>query len=238
VPSTREFGDHGLARFHGLSVAHQNASVLRQKQLEPAAETDYAKTIAAAYALSFPEIALNPAGYQTCDLHHANFGVPGIPALSPEPDRHALVFNARLVERGIEEFTGTVGKSLNRPIAWHPVHMNVKNRHKDADFPMRVLPEAEFSPWCRKKNRQNSAVRGCNDQLIPRRRAPFGIAKEGDNPKHHRQANPAGPSRKGKENRIRDDGDDDERPARPMNDELFQIVTCVPISTTRLGGNL
>jgi len=105
----------------------QDVHVRRQKHLETAAETDYAKTIAAPYALSFLEIALNPAGNQTGDLHHANIGASATFAHSRQPDRHALVFNARLVKRRIEEFAGAVGKSRDRPIARYPVHMNVEN---------------------------------------------------------------------------------------------------------------
>lgn len=102
---------------------------------------------------------------------------------------------------------------------------------------MRLLSEPEFG--CRRGQHggKNSTVCGRNDQIVPGWRPPFRVAKKRNDPQHHRQSNPARPSRENKENHICESSDTDERPTRPMKDELSQIVTCVPISTTRLGGS-
>jgi len=102
---------------------------------------------------------------------------------------------------------------------------------------MRFLAEPEFRARRQPKNGENSAIRGRNDHVIPRGRPALRVAEKCDNPDHERQADPAGPPRERKKQGIRKSGHGDERPAGPMNNELLQIVTCVPISTTRLGGS-
>lgn len=101
---------------------------------------------------------------------------------------------------------------------------------------MQVLPKPKFGPRRRANHGENTAVRGCENQIVARRRRPFRIAKKRSNPEHKRQTDPSEPWRESKEERVGKGGDGDERPAGPMNDGLLQIVTCVPISTTRLGG--
>ena len=102
---------------------------------------------------------------------------------------------------------------------------------------MRFLPEPKVRRRGGLNNREDLAVCGRNNKALSRRRRPFRVPKECHNPDDHRQSNPAHPSRKSKQEGVRDGGERDERPAGPMNDRLFQIVTCVPISTTRLGGS-
>jgi len=101
---------------------------------------------------------------------------------------------------------------------------------------MRFLPEAKFGARRRANHRKNAPVRRRNYQIVPGRRRASRIAKERSNPEHEQQSHPAGPWHESKQERVGERGDGDERPPGPMNDRLFQIVTCVPISTTRLGG--
>ena len=101
---------------------------------------------------------------------------------------------------------------------------------------MRFLPEPKFGPRRRANHGKNAAVRGCDNQIVPLRRRPFRIAKKSSNPEHKWQPRASDPWRESKEERVGKSGDGDERPAGLMNDGLLQIVTCVPISTTRLGG--
>lgn len=101
---------------------------------------------------------------------------------------------------------------------------------------MQFLPKPKFGPWRRANHGENAAVRGCEYQIVARGRRPFRIAKKCSNPEDKWQPRPSEPWRESKEERVGKSGDGDERPAGPMNDGLLQIVTCVPISTTRLGG--
>ncbi|HEY3779313.1 MAG TPA: hypothetical protein VGL35_14775 [Rhizomicrobium sp.] len=114
-----------------MALPRHHARACGQEQFQPAAETDYAKTIAAAYFLSFPKIALYPAGYQTRDLHNSKVNGCAVRARRPYPDRHPLVIHARLVESGIEEFAGPIRKSRHCSIAWDAVHMHIEYRHEN-----------------------------------------------------------------------------------------------------------
>ena len=90
----------------------QDAAAGRKIDIHPAAEADNAKSRAPLHPLSLDDIANNAPRHQAGDLHHRQ--IPGsVATLCPEPQRHALIVNAGLVEGGVEEFAGPVG--LGRP---------------------------------------------------------------------------------------------------------------------------
>ena len=102
---------------------------------------------------------------------------------------------------------------------------------------MRFFRESEFWRRQRANHRKNAPVGGRNDQIVPRRWPAFRVPKKRNDPQNQGQTEPSRPTRERKHECIRESGETDNRPAGPMNDRLFQIVTCVPISTTRLGGS-
>ena len=102
---------------------------------------------------------------------------------------------------------------------------------------MRLLSEPQLPRRIRTKNGKNPAVRGRDKQIFAQGWPAFRVAKKRDNPEHEWQQNPPGPSCEHKEQCVRDSSHGNEWPAGPMNDGRSQIVTCVPISTTLLGGN-
>ena len=72
APSTPEFGEDRFARFDDLTGARENLHSVRQIDVDPAAETDYAKTIAPAYGLSFLHVTHDPPRHEPGDLYDPN----------------------------------------------------------------------------------------------------------------------------------------------------------------------
>ena len=101
---------------------------------------------------------------------------------------------------------------------------------------MRLFGEPEFRRRRGTNYRKNAPIGRGNDEAICRGRLAVGIAKEGQDPEDRGKADPSRPAREGEQKRIRGSGNGDKRPTGRMDNAARQIVTCVPISTTRLGG--
>src|SRR5690348_17595528 len=94
---------------HGTFFYHDPGGK-RQIDVQPAAEADHAVSLPPADALADLEAADDAPCDQTRNLHHGEVGFGIVTAVRPDTGRHALIVHARLVERGIEEAAGPIGK--------------------------------------------------------------------------------------------------------------------------------
>ena len=108
-------------------------------------------------------------------------------------DRHAFVMDARLVERGVEEFSRPVGQGHDAARHRVAVHMHVEHVHEDRQTRARGVAHPQFGGRHRIDDRQQLAVGGTDDQVRRVGRLAFGVAEKRHAPDGDGQKHPAQP---------------------------------------------
>src|SRR5579871_2884033 len=211
--SAWEIRQNGFAGLDLLTRAHAYPCAAWQIDVEPAPETDDAKTIAATYAFTFRQCAMDAPGHQTRNLYKGDIFLRPRVLCEREADRHPLVQLARLVEARIEEFAGPVSKLLDDPAGRNTVYMNIEDIHENRKLLLGIGAKTELGRGRGLRDGQQEAVGRAHDEVLAGRNAAVRIAEKEDGPDRQRKDDQARKRHKEPERRVNEDGDRDERQA-------------------------
>src|SRR5487761_2398983 len=152
-----ETGYNRAGSIHLVAQRRLDARVGWQVHIDARAEADEAVALPTREFVARLDITQDAARDQTRDLHAGDVGT----GISTDPQRIALVFGRRLVQRGVDETAGVVKDLPHLAIHRCTIGVNVEHVHEYADLD-RIAVEVGVAHFL---HRHDAPVRGRNHRL-------------------------------------------------------------------------
>src|SRR5579862_2689833 len=181
-----EIGNHGLPADRARFRFDQRPCRGRQIDIDARAETDEAEAIAGADRIPLRDEAHDAPRDKAGDLHH-----PDPPDQGIDDKTVAFIVFAGFVKIGIDEEPRPVNNLADAAGERRAVHMAIEHRHENRDAQHGLRTEAELRRRRKGADRSHRAIRGSNNEIVPKRGYTRRIAKEISAPKRQDEPDPA-----------------------------------------------
>jgi hypothetical protein len=161
-----QFSQKGCPGFDLVALRYFQIYPGREINIKARPKADQAETLSPADDVTFLNFANDPSCNQTGNLNRAD----RLSVLGFDEHRIMLIMRRRLIQIGGKKFSGIILNRFYSSLKGNPVHMNIKNRHKDADFHAGSLKKRAVVNHTRRNNfsigRRNNATDIIRDNAI------------------------------------------------------------------------